>query len=793
MINRVKSSLFMVTLYVVAMFFITVVGWAKEGYPHLAAGPLVLEKSPMAISDNVRSYLRQQGGETAIIWVFFTDKGVFSKNEFQAKASSVKLSEKVLKRRAKMGLDHVVFADLPVVQNYIDDIVNLGAQHRRTSRWLNAASFEISMDKLDEIGVLPFVSEIKPVARYKREEPPTDQLRIDVPQRKSLDGEPDTLNYGYALDQLNQINVPAVHQKGYHGEGVILAIFDTGFRKSHEAFAQHYLEGRVLAEYDFVFNDSNTANEPEDWSSAWDHGTYIWSTTGGEKDGVLYGPAFKASFILCKTEDVRSETPVEEDNWVAALEWVDSLAADVVTSSLCYSDWYTYEDLDGQTATITLAANTAAGLGIVVCNAMGNSGPAPGTLLAPADAFDILAVGAVNSSGTIASFSSRGSTYDGRTKPEVCARGVSTACATSSSDNSYGTASGTSLSTPLAAGAAVLMVQARPNFTPQLIRQALMETADHANNPNNDYGWGIISVDAALGWGANFYADVTLGQAPMNVQFYDSSSLSATSWVWSFGDGDSAFVQNPSHLYANPGAYDVSLTIGTEYGDITQEKSNYILMLADTLRFRSDSAFAGHQVVMSVDLVNSQELNRIIIPFTFETELFMEMSFDSVTLGMRTSYFERLQYLNFDPANKRYTVELVADVGGGSLPLASGSGEIMKMFFSIDSLAFGGRTNQVDTIQGTYALTLIADALSYEPTFYAGTLGTKSIIRGDANYSHSINITDITFLVTYLFRDGSAPVTVQSGDAAFDYNVNINDVTYLVAYLFQNGPPPPSP
>ncbi|MFQ6007683.1 MAG: hypothetical protein ACE5K8_01905, partial [Candidatus Zixiibacteriota bacterium] len=257
--DSVKSSLFMITL-MVTTFFITAVGAAREIPVHLAAEPLVLDKSPMAVSDNVRSYLRQQGGETALIWVFFTDKGVFSKEEFQAKASSVKLSGKVLKRRAKMGLDHIVFADLPVVQNYVDEIVNLGAKHRRTSRWLNAASFEVSLDKLEKIGMLPFVWQIKPVVRYKREEPPVDQLRIDFPQRQSLDGEPDSLNYGYALEQLNQINVPAVHQKGYHGEGVILAIFDTGFRKSHEAFAQHFIEGRVLAEYDFVFNDSNTAN-----------------------------------------------------------------------------------------------------------------------------------------------------------------------------------------------------------------------------------------------------------------------------------------------------------------------------------------------------------------------------------------------------------------------------------------------------------------------------------------------------------------------------------------------------
>jgi PKD repeat protein len=781
-----------IALSVVAQLTLTPL-WAKDRRPHLVAEPVVVEKSPAVVSSNVRDYLSRQGSETVLIWAFFTDKGVFTKEQFAAKASAVRLSEKVLKRRAKTGMDHVVFADLPVVPDYVDAIVNLGAKHRRTSRWLNAASFEVALDKLDEIAALPFVARIKPVVRFKTERTPVDKLRIDMPSRQSLDPAPDTLNYGYALEQLTQINVPPVHQKGYHGEGVTLAIFDTGFRKSHTAFAQHYQEGRVIAEYDFVFNDSNTANEPEDWANAWNHGTYIWSTTGGSVDGVLYGPAFKANFILCKTEDVRSETPVEEDNWVAALEWVDSLGADVVTSSLAYSDWYTYQDFDGQTATTTLAANTAASLGIVVCNAMANSGPAPGTLHAPADAFDILAVGAVNSAGVIASFSSRGPTYDGRIKPEVCARGVSTSCATASSDNSYGAVSGTSLSTPLVAGAAVLLVQARPNFTPQMIRQALMETADHADNPDNDYGWGIINLDAALSWGANFYADVTVGDAPLTVQFYDSSTLSPSAWTWSFGDGDTAYVQNPTHLYANPGAYDVSLTIATVYGDITTEKPSYVVALADTLRFRSDSAFAGQQVVMSVDLSNSQELRRIVIPFTFDTNPLLGMSFDSVSRGSRTSYFERLQYLTWDPTNRRYTVELVADYGGGSPPLAPGSGEVLKIFFTIDPLAFGGLNNPVDSAQGTYTLELVSDVLAYEPVFYPGTVGTKAIIRGDADYSQAINIADIAFLVTYLFRMGPAPVTIQSGDASFDFSININDITYLVAYLFEGGPPPPSP
>jgi len=786
-----KRFLYPLFLASILLLMITALTSAKNAPPFLTDEPVILKKGPETLSANVRSFLNQKDSKTAKVWVFFTDKGVFTKEEFNAKALSVRFSEKVMKRRAKVGMDHVVFADLPVMQDYIDEVISLGGKHRRTSRWLNAASFEISPDKLDEIGALPFVLQIRPVASFRSEPETAEPIRLDLPDWQSL--APDALDYGNSYAQLQQINVPAVHDKGYHGEGVTLAIFDTGYRKSHEVFAPHYDEGRVLAEWDFVFDDNNTANEPDDWSNQWNHGTYIWSTSGGHKDGVQYGPAFKANFLLAKTEDVRSETPVEEDNWVAALEWADPLGADVVTSSLCYSDWYTYEDLDGNTATITLAANTAADLGIVVCNAMGNSGPGAGTLLAPSDAFDILAVGAVNSSGSIASFSSQGPTYDGRTKPEVCARGVSTACATASSDYSYGSASGTSLSTPLIAGAACLLIQARPDFGPQMIRLALMETADNAAAPNNAYGWGIIDLNAALGWGANFYADVTFGYAPLTIQFYDSSSVTPTSWAWSFGDGDSAFVQNPSHYYTNPGAFDVSLTIETEFGDITNEKNAYIILLADTVRFRSDSAFAGEQVVMSVDVVNSQQLNRIVIPFKHETAPLMEMSLDSVTLGSRTGYFERFQYLTYDPSHNKYTVELVADNGGGSPPLATGSGEVLKIYININPLAFGDLTNEVDTMKEAYSLELISDTLSYEPVFYSGTIGTKAIIRGDADYRQSINVADIVYMVDYLFGSGPAPVTIQSGDAQFDFAINVGDITYLVAYVFFGGPPPPTP
>ncbi len=779
------------TILLTPLIFLTAPTSAKELPSFLVDEPVVLKKSFEPLSAGTREYLTRQDGENVKIWAFFTDKGVFTKDQFDRKASEITFSEKVMKRRAKTGMDHIVFADLPVAQSYIDEIVSLGATFHRSSRWLNAASFNAPKEKVDEIAALPFVYEVRPVLTFVKHYPEPETIRGDTPPSNAL--APDALDYGSSYAQLAQINVPAVHDKGYHGEGVTLAVFDTGFRKSHEVFASHFAEGRVIAEWDFVFDDSNTANEAEDWSNAWNHGTYTWSTSAGFKDGVQIGPAYKANIILAKTEDVRSETEVEEDNWVAALEWVDTLGADVVTSSLGYIDWYTYEDLDGNTATTTLAANTAASMGIVVCNAMGNEGSGTGTLIAPADAHDILAVGAVTSTGLIASFSSRGPTYDGRTKPEVCARGVSTACATAVSDASYGSASGTSLSTPLVAGAACLLIQARPTYPPELIRLALMETADNAASPDNTYGWGVINLDAALNWGANFYADATIGQGPLTVQFYDSSTISPTSWMWSFGDGDTSYAQNPSHTYTEVGVYDVSLTIGSAYGDITTNKPHYVAVLGDTATFKTDSAYAGDQVVISVDIVNTQELNQIIIPFKYESTPSFQITFDSVSLGSRTSYFEDIMYITFDPDHNKYTVRLTADNGGGSPPLPVGSGEVMKIYFTLDPYAFGGLSQPIDSTTGLYSLEFDSDYFDYEPVVYGGEIRSRTVIRGDADGNLIINVGDVTYLVAYLFKGGEPPVSIQAGDAQVDFDVNINDLTYMVDYLFRGGSPPPSP
>ncbi|MGB7062028.1 MAG: S8 family serine peptidase [Candidatus Zixiibacteriota bacterium] len=504
------SALLFVALCLIGVMSVRITGQVPQ------QPELYLAKDDLVVSERFSQHLTKlEPQEKVKVWVFFTDKGFVDVESYRSAVTQAEntLTSRAARRRAKVMKQSLVdFRDLPVNQAYIDRIMDFEAQFRHRSRWLNAASFEIPVSELDEISKLSFVRSIKPVLTGKRK-----PVRIEPPPQEPLQGKGlFDLNYGASYGQLQQLNIPAVHNLGYYGQGVLVCMLDTGFRKDHQAFQPAYSEGRVLAEWDFVNNDGNTQNEVGDPSSSHNHGTLTWSALGGAASGYLYGPAYGADFIIAKTEDVSMEEPIEEDNWVAGMEWADSIGAGVISSSLAYIDWYFYSDMDGNTAVTTIAADIAAQLGIVVCNAMANAGPGSGTLHAPADADSIVACGAVYSDGVIASFSSRGPSFDGRTKPEVCAQGVSTRCASASSPSSYTYANGTSLSTPLIGGAAAVILSAHPGWTPMQVREALMMSGDHALFPDNNYGWGVPDILAAIQYSFYLTGDVT-GDEKINV------------------------------------------------------------------------------------------------------------------------------------------------------------------------------------------------------------------------------------------------------------------------------------
>lgn len=442
------------------------------------------------------------------LWVFFTDKGLLEGERAGAleKARSG-LSERCLDRRARRarGLGALWGErDLPVHGAYLTALEATGAELRRTSRWLNGVSLTVAPNRLSAIAALPFVAEVRPVAHGRAPQRPRATKNFGANSGDGF-GRPPVysmgLDYGYSRAQLEQIDLIPLHEAGYSGAGVTVAMFDTGFRKSHESLAG----ASLVAEQDFVFDDDDTEDEPEDEPGAMWHGTATWSIVGGWAPGTLIGGAYGADFILAKTEDIRSEERVEEDNWVAAMEWAEGLGADVISSSLAYlyfDDGFSYlpSELDGRTAVTTLAALEAARLGVVVCTAMANNGPGPSSIWTPADADSILSVGAVDRYGWIEEFSSRGPTADNRIKPDVCARGSEAVAASSSSPDEYSYYfSGTSAATPFVASAAAVLLEMHPDWAPQDMIEAMRSTATRAGTPDNDYGWGIVQAADAGG------------------------------------------------------------------------------------------------------------------------------------------------------------------------------------------------------------------------------------------------------------------------------------------------------
>jgi subtilisin family serine protease len=357
-------------------------------------------------------------------------------------------------------------------------------------------SVEATAAQIQELKKLEFIRKLDLVVSTQRIEI-FSSLSMEEDQTIRENPNPD---YGLSFTQLDQLNVLPLHASGYSGNDVVVCLLDAGFRKSHEIF-QHV---QVIAEWDFVNADGDVQqdlDDPEDYTDA--HGTATWSALGGYNPGELIGPAFNADIILGKTETTRFEHPIEEDYWVAGIEWAESLGAEVVSSSLGYTDWYSFEDLDGQTAVTTRAANRAASLGVVVVNAAGNERNEPwGHIIAPSDGVDVIAVGAVDRTGRLATFSSPGPTADGRIKPDVCAMGVNNWLAGNNQDGTdvYGNGSGTSFATPLVAGVVALILEIHRDWTPAQVREALIKSADRSFSPNNDFGWGIINAKLAATW-----------------------------------------------------------------------------------------------------------------------------------------------------------------------------------------------------------------------------------------------------------------------------------------------------
>ncbi len=422
--------------------------------------------------------------DTDRYWIFFSDKNSKINSILDDDQRQI-ISARALKRREIRGALKVFDeTDKPVSADYIRQLKNLGIIIHHTSRWLNAVSCYLNGTRVQELEKLNFVKKIQPVKSYIRT-PLKPALQKDL--YKSDD--PD---YGPSFNQNNMIGIPTAHSLGFHGEGVLIAVFDTGFILEHEALKNV----EVTATWDFINGDDNVENESGDLSTQHNHGTEVLSVLAGYQPGNIIGPAYASHYILAKTEDLKSETHAEEDNWIAAAEWAESLGADIISSSVGYILDYTYEDMDGNTTLITRAADLAVRKGVAVFSSAGNEGSTSWKyVIAPADGDSVIAIGGVLPDETFWNSSSRGPTADGRIKPDLLAQAQGVYTINPQTTDSYKYVNGNSYSCPLAAGVGAVLYSTMPGLTPIDLRDLLIQNASHYDNPDNQHGYGLIDLE----------------------------------------------------------------------------------------------------------------------------------------------------------------------------------------------------------------------------------------------------------------------------------------------------------
>lgn len=436
----------------------------------------------------IAPFLAAQTPTPNIYWLQFKDKkgtafSISNPDEF--------LSAKAIQRRERQ---HIAIdeTDLPVSKVYLDTLKKRGLEIVHTSKWLNGATVKTADTTLiKQIASLSFVTQLqltKPGTTTKSATNKFSSEEVDTY---------DPAKYGNALTQLTQLNGQYLHQAGYRGKGICIAVLDAGYLNVDKiaAFDSLRNSGRILGTRDFVDPKSNIYDQHY-------HGMSALSCMAANIPGSLIGTAPDAAYYLLRTEDSSSEYLIEEDNWVAAAEYADSLGVDVINSSLGYSQFndmkmnHSYTDMDGKTTRITKAANIAFQKGILVFASAGNEATKTWSkIIAPADGEGTIAVGAVDKNGLRASFSSYGPAYGGAIKPNVAALGSTTSLVTSSQVVGY--ASGTSFSSPVLAGMGACLLQANPYCSAKQIKLAIEQSANQYNKPDSLLGYGIPDFDKA--------------------------------------------------------------------------------------------------------------------------------------------------------------------------------------------------------------------------------------------------------------------------------------------------------
>jgi hypothetical protein len=425
--------------------------------------------------------------------VYFTDK---SNSEYSIKKPEMFLSEKSILRRVKQGI-LIKDTDLPVNQKYVDSLRFFGAIVWYTSKWFNAAYVESDTNIINQdIKKLGFVSKVQLLINIEESQNSLEKKsteRLSNKHKLRLESN----NYGLSFNQVNMICADKMHELGFKGNNMTIAVMDGGFHNADKVpyFDSLMNSGRILGTYDFVKHNSYVYSYS-------DHGTKVLSCLASQSTGNLVGTAPSANYYLFRTENEVTEYPVEEANWLIAAEKADSLGVDIINTSLGYSTFdkkqfnYSYADMNGKTTIISKAANMAASVGMLCVVSAGNNGRTAWKYVsAPADADSVLAIGAVDKEGNVASFSAFGPTFDKRVKPDVCAVGSGSIVGGTNGD--FTTGNGTSFAAPIMCGMVAGFWQSEPTLTNMEVIEIIRKSGSISTNPDTRLGYGIPCFNRA--------------------------------------------------------------------------------------------------------------------------------------------------------------------------------------------------------------------------------------------------------------------------------------------------------
>ncbi len=419
-------------------------------------------------------------------WVRFTDK---QSTPYSVNAPEQFLSARSIERRQRQGIP-IDLTDLPVDPQYVAQVVATGAEVLCVSRWMNSVVVRASSPAvLDAIEALPFVLDRRPVGRATPDHDKWDKEFL-LESKSNAEMQADEV-YGLAFNQIDMMNGLNLHDRGFRGEGMLIAVLDAGFNATDnlQVFDSLRADGRILATFDAVGRTPSIYGFHS-------HGTAVLSTMAANWPGTMVGTAPKASYLLIRTEDVSSEFPIEEHFWISGAEFADSCGADILNTSLGYNTFdepaydHTYADMNGRTTPCAIASTMAARKGMLVVTSAGNQGNNPWQFITtPADADSILTIGAVDPFREPASFSSRGPSADGRVKPNVCAQGQEAIIGRQQGD--VGPSNGTSFSGPILAGMAACLWQSVPDATNMEVLRAIERSSHVYDAPTDKLGYGI--------------------------------------------------------------------------------------------------------------------------------------------------------------------------------------------------------------------------------------------------------------------------------------------------------------